>query len=241
MFNSIVITQNDLIRNECKQIINEIGDIHSEFYENFKQVTPKDFNLNYLFVLLSEMGPDSKEALDAVRKKLIYVPFIFYNHSLSLENIANDAENEPIRLIVGEERKKALKEVLQELKAKHWRRIPLDKFHINPAKVSERILKAIKFIEQSEVDECTSMNIARHLNISSGYFSQEFKKETGMPFRSFMQKVLNYYEESILSRGDLSAKSISRILGYSELSSFSRSFKKRQGISPTQFRKKIRA
>ena len=32
-------------------------------------------------------------------------------------------------------------------------------------------------------------------------------------------------------------KNISRILGYSELSSFSRSFKKRKGISPTKFKK----
>ena len=67
-------------------------------------------------------------------------------------------------------------------------------------------------------------------------FASRFKFDDDS-FRKFMQRVINYYEDIIFKKVNLSAKNISKILGYSELSSFSRSFKKRKGISPTKYRK----
>ena len=99
--------------------------------------------------------------------------------------------------------------------------------------------KAIKFIETAPIVDCNISKISNHICISPGYFSQEFKRETKKSFRSFMQKVIAYYEDVIFSNANLPATEISNILGYSELSSFSRSFKKRKGISPTKYRKMV--
>jgi YesN/AraC family two-component response regulator len=140
-------------------------------------------------------------------------------------------------MIIGENRKKNLEELIFNLKENFWRKIPYNKLGIKLENLSPRMKNVIQYIETAPIGECNINAISKHLNISAGYFSQEFKRETKKSFRSFMQNVLDYYENIIFSQVNLPAKSISRILGYSELSSFSRSFKKRKGISPTKFRK----
>lgn len=241
MFNSIVVSDDDLIKEETAQIISDTGAIKTTFFHSFHQLALDELNLDYLFILLSDFDLGFKEKSEYLKHHMPQTPVIFYNHSLSIENISDVPESAHIRLIVGEKRKHDLRALLNELKENHWRHIPLKTFGIERDSLSPRMLKALDFIESSEIKLCNTVNIAKFLKISPGYFSQEFKRETGVSFRSFMQSVLNYYEETILTNGNLSTKSISHILGYSELSSFSRSFKRRQGLSPTQFRRKMRA
>lgn len=241
MFNAIVVTNDDLIKEESARIISETGAIQVDFLSNFQQFKVDDYNLDYLFILLSDFNSGLHDKLGYIKNYLPQTPVIFYNHSLTIENIGDVPESANVHMIVGERRKQDLHELLRTLKENHWRHIPLEEFGIERKKLSPRIIKAISYIENSEMQLCNTINIAKHLDISPGYFSQEFKRATGISFRSFMQKVLNYYEETILVKGNLSTKAISHILGYSELSSFSRSFKRRKGLPPTQFRRKMQA
>jgi len=240
MLKSIVVTNDELIREESVQIVREVGDIRVDFFDDFGQINFKNLDYDYLLILLSDLNSDFQNKAAFITRNLAHATLVFYNHSLSVDNLSDLTDSGKIRLIIGEHRKENLRKLLIELKSKHWKHIPLEKFDIDRAKVSKRIIDAVNFVEMSEIRSCSTVNIAKHLGISSGYFSQEFKRETGFSFRTFMQKVLNYYEETILSKGSISTKSISQILGYSELSSFSRSFKKRQGISPSEFRKKVK-
>jgi len=240
MLKSIVVTNDDLIREESIQILREEGDIRVDFYNDFQQINFKNLDNDYFLILLSELNSEFHEKAESINRNLAQTALVFYNHSLSVDNLSDLADSGKLKLIIGEHRKENLRELLKELKSKHWKHIPLEKFGIDRKKVSKRIIDAVNFVEISEIASCSIVNIAGHLGISPGYFSQEFKRETGLSFRSFMQKVLNYYEETILSKASISTKSISQILGYSELSSFSRSFKKRQGISPSEFRKKVK-
>ena len=241
IFNGVVVTDDDLIREESALIIAEAGAIQVDFFKDFEQLKVDEYNLDYLFILFSDFNPALHDKLVYIKKHLPQTPVIFYNHSLTVENIGHIPESANIRMIVGERRKQDLSELLETLKESHWRHIPLKKFGIDREKLTPRIVKAISYIENSEIRLCNTTNIAGYLEISPGYFSQEFKRATGISFRSFMQKVLNYYEENILVKGNLSTKAISHILGYSELSSFSRSFKRRKGLPPTQFRRKMQA
>jgi AraC-like DNA-binding protein len=92
----------------------------------------------------------------------------------------------------------------------------------------------MNYIETHDLKDCGTAKISEYLDISAGYFSQEFKRDTKFTFREFMQKLIDHYEFIILDSLNLPAKMASQILGYSELSSFSRSFKKRKGYPPSQ-------
>jgi AraC-like DNA-binding protein len=137
-------------------------------------------------------------------------------------------------IIVGENRVKELSQVLLQLTRDYWKKIPYEKFALNYERLSPRLKKVMNYIETHDLKDCGTAKIAEHLDISSGYFSQEFKRDTSFTFREFMQKLLDHYEFIILDSLNLPAKTASQILGYSELSSFSRSFKKRKGYPPSQ-------
>jgi AraC-like DNA-binding protein len=115
----------------------------------------------------------------------------------------------------------------------YWKKIPYERYDISYEDLSPRMKKIMNYIETHDLKKCGTAEIANYLGISQGYFSQEFKKETDYTFRDFMQNLLDHYELLIFERLKLSAKATAHILGYSELSSFSRSFKKRKGYPPS--------
>ena len=118
-----------------------------------------------------------------------------------------------------------------------WKKIPIRDFGIDYNQLSPRMKRVVTYIETNDLKYCNAVRIAGFLDISPGYFSQEFKREFKVSFRSFMQKLIDHYEYIIMNKLDLTAKSASQILGYSELSSFSRSFKKRKGCPPSKWSK----
>ncbi|MGD9899904.1 MAG: helix-turn-helix domain-containing protein [Calditrichaceae bacterium] len=240
MYNGILLTRDDQIRQECDQIFVGNPDISIIPTTSLDDLNIKNSSSNFLFILVSELNND---ILGQIKRLQEYIPdlaLILYNHSLILSDLKDVSEANELKIVVGQNRQKNLLALLDELLQNYWRKIPYEQFDIEIETLSPRMKKALLFLESARITDCNIGRIAKYLNISAGYFSQEFKRETGQSFRKFMQNVLNYYEEIILEKVNLPAKNISRLLGYSELSSFSRSFKKRNGISPTEYKKLVK-
>lgn len=237
MYNGLIITKDAEIRQECRKIISRSGNIKSIIVSKIDDVDVKQSYFNYLFILISELDQEVLKQLGQAYKMTPSLSTIYYNRSLTLSNLDKVGEKPTLNFIVGERREQNFLRLLSDLKKNYWRKIPYDEFEIDFEALSPRMKKTMKFIESEPVSKCNIVSISSYLNISPGYFSQEFKRETGQSFRSFMQHVIHYYEDIILSKVNLPAKNISQLLGYSELSSFSRSFKKRNGISPTKYKK----
>lgn len=240
MYNGILLTRDDQIRQECDQIFVGNPDIRIIPTTSLDDLKIKSSSSNFLFILVSELNND---ILGQIKRLQEYIPdlaLILYNHSLILSDLKDVGEATGLKIVVGQNRQKNLLSLLDELLQNYWRKIPYEQFNIKFESLSPRMRKALQFIESARITDCNIGSIAKYLNISPGYFSQEFKRETGQSFRRFMQNVLNYYEEIIFEKVNLPAKNISRLLGYSELSSFSRSFKKRNGISPTEYKKLVK-
>jgi len=240
MYQGFIISEDDQIIEECCSIIDEIGKIEVQTFPALVTPTINDAAQNLLFIVLTEINQQNLSMLANTQKIFPGVTVIFYNRSLNLSNLTQLNHLSLFYLIVGEDRLKILQQTLEKLKKNYWRTIPFEEFGIQFDRLSPRIQSALRFIETANIGECNISGLADYLHISPGYFSQEFKRETGQPFRSFMQKVLAYYEDLILTRANLPAQKISEMLGYSELSSFSRSFKKRKGISLTKYKKKVK-
>ncbi len=241
MYNAIVITGDEQIERECRSILSLIDDIDVIFFASAKELEQNGYHFNLLLVIITELNVNVLQKLNYYKKSTPDLSIVLYNHSLSLSSFNGIGDDTDIKLIVGENRKEILADLVESVKKNYWRIIPLEQFGIEYKTLSPRIKEALRFIEHADINECNIAGIAAHLKISPGYFSQEFKRETGQSFRKFMQKVINYYEDIIFTKVNIPAKNISRLLGYSELSSFSRSFKKRKGISPAKYRKMINA
>lgn len=241
MFKSMVVTDDLTIKEECRQVLQNFDDIDVEYYDTLENFRVEKPTLTYLFALVSDFNHIRQPQFKLLKEFVPDLQLIIYNRNLALNGIGNIESTSGLRLVIGEDRRQNLQRHIDEIKKTHWRNIPLETLGIDKNTLSPRMKQAIRFMETAEISNLQSRYIARHLGISPGYFSQAFHKETGRSFRSFRQSVMDYYEAIILSRFNLSAHHISRLLGYSELSSFSRSFKRRQGLSPTQYKKTLKA
>ena len=186
-----------------------------------------------LFILIA-IGPNG--ALDNLLKlnqRFPQIHFIYYYPTLNVNNFRYADFSVFSHIVVGEKRRKDLSDILLSLTKTYWKKIPYRKLGMVFDSLSPRLKRVMNYIETHELRDCSTNKIAGHLEISPGYFSQEFKRETELTFRTFMQKLIAHYEFLIFEKLDLSAKVASQILGYSELSSFSRSFKRRKGYPPS--------
>ncbi|MEJ2055201.1 MAG: AraC family transcriptional regulator [Calditrichaceae bacterium] len=239
MYYCLVSVNDEKLENEIGIIINQFKDIKIQYFQFPYDIIVNQKFLNCLFILITDINPYYLNALNNVKSQVPDIPVVFYNHSLVVSNLQQMGDTSGLNMIVGENRKRTLSELIQSSQDGYWRKIPYHKFSIDFDNLSFRLKKALHFIENTEINQCKTEKIASLLNISPGYFSQEFKRETGQSFRNFMQKLLNHYEELIITRVNMPTKDIAEILGYSELSSFSRSFKIRKGISPKKYKKQI--
>lgn len=236
MFYGIVSLKNSDLIDECLGVLKSFTSINVKTVDD-----PDAFNEKYLdnllFFITDRLGKGQVLIQAFKGEKVPRFPVIFYNHSLMLAQDTAWNHQEDLYFVVGEERKQHLAEVIEILLTHHWRRIPYEKMGIDYQILSQRMKEVMEFIETTELQNCDIFHIARYLKITPGYFSQLFKSETGQTFRGFMQKVLNYYENLLFLDWKMDVKSVSRLLGYSELSSYSRSFKNRKGQSPRAFAK----
>lgn len=237
MYYCFVDACDDQINHEIKSVLNQFENVQIKHFHLKSGVVINKHFLNCLCILITEINPVILEKLNNLQCQAPDIPVVFYNHSLVVSNLKQIGDTSRLNMIVGENRKKILIELIQKINNNYWRKIPYQDFSIDVDSLSPRLKKALIFIENAEINKCNIDRIASMLNISPGYFSQEFKRETGQSFRSFMQKLLNYYEDLILKRVNIPTKFIAQLLGYSELSSFSRSFKNRKGISPRTYKK----
>ena len=79
--------------------------------------------------------------------------------------------------------------------------------------------------------------VAEHVNLSAGYFSVLFHRETGMAFSDYVLKRRIETAQNMLRYSDYSSTEISEILAFSSQSYFIRCFRKQIGMTPSEYRR----
>ena len=101
------------------------------------------------------------------------------------------------------------------------------------------------FISET-IKDYVSVHYAKHnvlqvmgeqLNYSVPYLSKKFKLDTGETFTSYQQKIRINEAASLLIQTNLSVDEISNLVGYTDIKYFIKVFTKKQGISPSKFKK----
>lgn len=98
------------------------------------------------------------------------------------------------------------------------------------------IINAVENYVKGNAGKANLDEAALVVNLSAGYLSALFKKETGINFSDYALKVKMEKAKELLVRPEYKTYEISERLGYENPKNFSRAFKAYWGISPRDFR-----
>ncbi|MWV43286.1 helix-turn-helix domain-containing protein [Paenibacillus sp. HJL G12] len=98
------------------------------------------------------------------------------------------------------------------------------------------LLETIHFIDSHLTEEISIQDLSEYAHFHPNYFIRMFKKHLGMtPMRYIHERRLEQAQQ-LLGSTDLSVTEIAYQSGFKDVSYFSQAFKKRNGLSPTEYR-----
>ena len=94
-----------------------------------------------------------------------------------------------------------------------------------------------KYMEDNYMADLSLDSVSEILHISPAYLSAQFKKYQKMNFLDCLTELRINAAKELLADPFRSAAEVASMVGYEDASYFARAFKKRTGMTPTQYRK----
>lgn len=101
--------------------------------------------------------------------------------------------------------------------------------------------KAKEYIKLNYKKQINLEDVSQSINVSSQYLSRLFKAETGENFIDYLTSIRIEKAKDLLQKTDMSIKEICFQIGYSDPNYFSRLFKKMLGLTPTEYKDKLKS
>jgi two-component system response regulator YesN len=92
------------------------------------------------------------------------------------------------------------------------------------------------YIQENYARDISLDDVSKAVNISPYYFSKIFKEGTGEGFVEYLTNIRIEKAKELLSTTEYSMREICSMCGYSDPNYFSRSFKKKIGVTPTEYK-----
>ncbi len=99
----------------------------------------------------------------------------------------------------------------------------------------------IEYINANLNNNITIDDISKHVHTSKYHICRKFKKETGLTINNYIKTTRIYVARQLLAYTEKTISHIAEESGFSDLSTFTKIFKKTVGLTPTAFRKKFEA
>lgn len=99
--------------------------------------------------------------------------------------------------------------------------------------------KIIRYVHENISEKITLSDIARHTFFSAIYCDSVFKKEMGVSIIDYLLGERIGLAKQLLTEGSLTLVQVAEAVGFTDYNYFARTFKKRTGYTPTQYRKNI--
>lgn len=98
------------------------------------------------------------------------------------------------------------------------------------------ISRAKQYIDSHYSRDISLAEVSREVDISPYYFCKIFKEETGENYIEYLTNIRIEQAKELLMNTELSMKEICAKIGYSDPNYFSRAFKKKVGVTPTEYK-----
>lgn len=126
----------------------------------------------------------------------------------------------------------------------YWLVMVLDKFTENvfsktEPKGTSLIQKSILFINENYKKDLTLNNVAELVHLNASYFSTLFKKELGLSFSSYLNKVRVEKSKFLLKNSTLAISDIALEVGFEDQSYFTKVFKSVAQMTPKEYKQKL--
>lgn len=105
---------------------------------------------------------------------------------------------------------------------------------------SDFFLPVIEYMNKNYNRYITTSELAKLLYVHPSYLIRKFKAVYGIPPHAYFSTIKIKKATELLSSTDSSVKEVSKKLGIDDATYFSRWFKKYNGFSPTEYRKKLK-
>lgn len=171
-----------------------------------------------------------------------YTRFLYFQ---VCRNLVKNTEEMGVKLPSGSGEKELFQEIfqaetiqeLEDFTGKVFRTC-LECFKKKEKGYSANVEKAIGFIESNYMQELSIDDVAASVFLSSGYLSIIFKEETGYTILEYLTRVrMEKAGELLRSHSEWKVKDVAEQLGYNNVQSFIRFFKKYYGQTPAAYRK----
>ncbi|XEC92698.1 helix-turn-helix domain-containing protein [Paenibacillus tarimensis] len=107
---------------------------------------------------------------------------------------------------------------------------------------NETIEKVLRFICEQYMRSDLSLNfLADKFNISVSHLSKIFKEFTSQNFMDYLMEIRIQKSKVLLSESDAKIREVAESVGYTNVNSFVRVFKKMTGLTPGEFRERERS
>ncbi|SHI51514.1 helix-turn-helix domain-containing protein [Desulfofundulus thermosubterraneus] len=103
------------------------------------------------------------------------------------------------------------------------------------------IIRRVKeLISKNYTKPITLTQVARQVHLSPAYLSRLFKQRTGQSFIDYLTQVRLNEAKALLLAGEKTIDQIASAVGFNNNSYFTAVFKKREGVTPSEFRQRRR-
>lgn len=114
--------------------------------------------------------------------------------------------------------------------------LPEENVTTHPSPLSKPIMDAVCLIELHYSERLTLENIANEVNLSCAYFSRLFTAQLGMSYSEYLNAVRLRHVQRLLSTTNKTIMDIALETGYCSGDYLSSQFKKKNGMTPKEFR-----
>lgn len=101
------------------------------------------------------------------------------------------------------------------------------------------VSNALKYIEEHYSEKLTLIEVAEKTYVSQWHLSKLLKKHTNQNFCDILNQARIKKAKELLDEPSLKIHEISEIVGFSDVTHFSKIFKKHEGVSPNEFRNQV--
>jgi AraC-like DNA-binding protein len=105
------------------------------------------------------------------------------------------------------------------------------------ARARHSILKLRQILEESPHTPLTLADLAELLNLERTYCCKVFQELTGVYFSEWMRNIRIERAKSLLQISAYTITEVSHAVGYDDITTFARNFRRELGVSPQSFRR----